>query len=295
MNLNLANRYSPHTIKFDVVNFPDGQQDIIIKNPSMWSEVTIKSRFNSFRDLELIICANKALIKCGVEKINLYIPYLLGSRSDRKFNEGGTSYLVDVIAPILNAQNFKSVICVDAHSDVAAACINNLRVVDNSELVKWAMSDIYDMNSEYGNRNSVLVSPDAGALKKIYNIAKEIEHDNIIVASKHREVSTGKILSTEIEITEKHSSKDFIIIDDICDGGRTFIELAKAIRQKSKSDIYLIITHGIFSAGLKELSQHFKMIFTTNSIIDNSDLEFLSRNENFIHKLKKIDIFNYTN
>ncbi len=180
---------------------------------------------------------------------------------------------------------------VDVHSDVAAACINNLKTQDNVDIVKWAMGNIYDFDSNQGNDTSVLVSPDSGALKKIYNIAKEISHNNIIVANKHREIKTGKILSTEIHIDEKNAEKDFIIIDDICDGGRTFIELAKIIKEKSSGNIYLIVTHGIFSSGLKELSSYFKMIFTTNSIISNKDMEFFSRNENYIHKIKTMDIF----
>lgn len=139
-------------ISYEVQRFPDGQQDIIIKTVYGkthiigWEEekFTIKSHFNSFRDLELIICAVKALRRLGVKEIHLYIPYLLGARSDRQFVEGGTSYLVDVIAPIINSLGFESVTVMDVHSDVAAACVNNLEIVDNTKFVEWAIEKIFE-------------------------------------------------------------------------------------------------------------------------------------------------------
>jgi ribose-phosphate pyrophosphokinase len=60
-----------------------------------------------------------------------------------------------------------------------------------------------------------------------------------------------------------------VIVDDICDGGRTFTEIAKAIRtQVPNARIYLVVTHGIFSAGFEELEKYFERIYTTNSYKD---------------------------
>jgi ribose-phosphate pyrophosphokinase len=54
-----------------------------------------------------------------------------------------------------------------------------------------------------------------------------------------------------------------LIVDDICDGGGTFIGIAKALPKDVKK--YLYVTHGIFSKGLRELTGHFEHIYTTNS------------------------------
>lgn len=259
---------SKSEVKYKISNFPDGQQDIVIEYIPVdhWSSyypiVKIKSHFNSFRDLEVIVAATKALRRLGVETIYLYIPYLLGARSDRQFVEGGNSYLVDVIAPIINAQNFKSVEVIDVHSDVAAACINNLKVIKNTELVKFALDNI-------DTKDIVLVSPDAGAYKKIFDVAKEFGIENVVTATKVRDLATGNILHTEVPLNPWHANKTFIIVDDICDGGRTFIEIAKAIRTTfPNATIYLIVTHGIFSAGFEKLSDSINGIFCTNSIKD---------------------------
>lgn len=257
-------------IPFKISRFPDGQQDIVITNPFKAvlnsPSILINSRMNSFKDLELIICTNKALRNIGVTDIQLYIPYFLGARSDRKFVEGGNNYLKDIICPIVNAQNFSRVIVVDPHSDVLEACLNNYAKINNFGLVDFTFEQIQKDKSQI-----VLVSPDAGAYKKIFDVAKQFGVENIITATKVRDLATGNIVSTEVPDLSEHIHKDFFIIDDICDGGRTFIELAKAIRQypiSPSSKIYLIVTHGIFSAGFDELSKHIDGVFTTNSIKD---------------------------
>lgn len=76
-------------IKYKISKFPDGQQDIVIDKSSIPTTlegrpvpICITSRFNSFLDLELIICTTKALRRLSVLEIHLYIPYLLGARID---------------------------------------------------------------------------------------------------------------------------------------------------------------------------------------------------------------------
>lgn len=259
-------------IEYKISKFPDGQQDIIItKFDKKVNEVIIKSSFNNFKDLELIICATKALRNLKVERIHLYIPYILGARSDRKFVEGGTSYLRDVIAPILNAQNYITVTCIDAHSDVAAACINNLEVMDNSWFIKIALTKQNQISLQNAVDSFTLISPDAGALKKIYNLTEKLDYKkDTLIASKYRDIRTGKILSTYVPLKAgEHTNNNFLIVDDICDGGRTFIEIAKAIHEmRPDAKVSLAITHGIFSAGFYELSKHIEHIYCTNSISD---------------------------
>lgn len=248
-------------IPFKMIKFPDGQQDIrILKTEGLGPTVTIYSNMNSFGDIELIIVATKILKTLGVTSVRLYVPYFLGARSDRKFEMGSINYTKEVVSPIINNLGLAEVTVMDPHSYVLEACVNNFNSISNGALVKWALNKI---EGEY-----VLVSPDAGAIKKIYDTAKEVDfYGEIITATKHRDIKTGKILSTTIPLTMVHAEKQFVIIDDICDGGRTFVELAKKIRETFPDAlIYLIVTHGIFSAGFDELAKYFSCIYTTNSI-----------------------------
>jgi ribose-phosphate pyrophosphokinase len=273
--LNLTNP-NDSDVKFKISKFPDGQQTVDIESNPMYINglaVNIVSRMNSFRDVELIIAANQALREMVVGSVSLYVPYFLGARSDRKFQQGGTNYLKQVICPIINSQNFDTVIVLDPHSDVLEACLNNFEKVNNYSIVKHALTNIDNKNDAHDR--ICLVSPDAGAYKKIFDVAKEFGIDNIVTATKVRDLRTGKILRTEVPTPDMHNDIKYVIVDDICDGGRTFTEIAKAIKAvRPTAKIYLIVTHGIFSAGFEELNIQFEKIFSTNSYgdFDNSQL-----------------------
>jgi ribose-phosphate pyrophosphokinase len=239
--------------------------------------VNIVSWMNSFRDIELIIAAIQALREMVVGSVSLYVPYFLGARSDRKFQQGGTNYLKQVICPIINSQNFDTVIVLDPHSDVLEACLNNFEKVNNYSIVKHALTNIDNKNDAHDR--ICLVSPDAGAYKKIFDVAKEFGIDNIVTATKVRDLKTGKILRTEVPTPDMHNDIKYVIVDDICDGGRTFTEIAKAIKAvRPTAKIYLIVTHGIFSAGFGELNIQFEKIFSTNSYGDFDNPKLLQFN-----------------
>lgn len=262
-------------IDYKISRFPDGQQTIDLLNWEIIDRyvdpIKIKSRLNSFLDLELILCATQAIRSINsTREIHLYVPYFLGSRSDRKFQEGGINYLKQVICPIINSQNYSSVTVMDGHSDVLEACLNNFNKENNFKLAKTALANID--NEDRAPDRICLVSPDAGAYKKIYDVAKLFGIENIITATKVRDLKTGNIIRTEIPILDQHDDLKYVIFDDICDGGRTFVELAKVIKNfKPTAQIYLIVTHGIFSAGFEELSEYLDGIFCTNSVKDIND------------------------
>ncbi len=275
-------------ISFKISKFPDGQQSVSITGGFDGNEtIQLSSRMNSFKDIELIICANQALKENGAKNVELYVPYFLGARSDRKFEQGQTNYLKNVICPIINSQGFSKVIVMDPHSDVLEACLNNFYKINNFQLVEFALTELGGRNSQ-----TAIVSPDAGALKKIFDVAKEFNITNVVTASKVRDMKTGNIVRTELPTMDLRDIEHLIVIDDICDGGRTFIELAKAIKEITEIPIYLIVTHGIFSAGFEKLSDELAGIFCTNSIkdIDPELVKVQSKNGN-VDFVKQISVF----
>jgi len=309
--LNLIN-LEESTIKYKINNYPDGQRDINIDleslyDVSMYKEnyknnvATIKSRLNNMEDLGLIICTTQALYNLGVKEIHLYVPYIMGLRSDRLFVGGGVRYIKDVLAPILNSQNYESVTCYDAHSYVAENCINRLKVISNIDLIRFSIRNIYQPLTENSTqRDWILIAPDAGASHKIYKSAEAIGYTgDIIICSKERDAN-GKLTKTTVPLTSHCSVKDLIIIDDICDGGNTFINIAIEIDNYKKKlisnggawsgKLYLIVTHGIFSAGYANLSKYFDGMYCTNSYKHISQKEYHALG-NTKTNVKQLNIF----
>jgi ribose-phosphate pyrophosphokinase len=281
MKLDLTKR-SPEvdSIDYKISKFPDGQQSLQIVNHEMVryfhnkhkDPIHIISRLNNFSDLELIICGVKSIRGLiGNHPIHLCVPYFMGARSDRKFEIGGINYVKDVIAPIINSLEFERVTVLDPHSDVLEACLNNFQKATNSywEFIKFALSVLKGDSDEFRPYQYCLVSPDSGAYKKTFDVAKFTGINTIATANKVRDIKTGQIIKTEVFNLPTHRVAKYVIVDDICDGGRTFVELAKAIREVvPTADITLVVTHGIFSAGMDVLAPQFTNIITTNSYKD---------------------------
>jgi ribose-phosphate pyrophosphokinase len=283
INLTNPKQLKENSVPYKLSHFPDGQQDVSLDEEALLTissedEVVIMSRFNSFEDLELIICTKRALDRAKIKNISLFIPYLLGARSDIQFKRGGNCYLVDVIAPIINSLNFESVIVHDPHSTVAHACINNLHAHSNSHLVHFALKDLYG-EDYHKSDNFVIVSPDGGALKKIYKVCEDISYKGeVYTCSKSRDTE-GNL--SKVMVPELPEDKDIIIIDDICDGGRTFVNIVKEARERQKAlysvKTILVVTHGIFSAGIGVLAPYFSTIYCTNSVKDVVHGDFIKQ------------------
>jgi ribose-phosphate pyrophosphokinase len=117
-----------------------------------------------------------------------------------------------------------------------------------------------------------LISPDAGASKKTVKIAEYFNGEpEVIQAQKLRNLKTGEIVKTEILGDVK--GKKVLIADDICDGGRTFIELAKVLKNQGAIEVSLFITHGIFSKGLEVFEGLIDTIYTTDSFRPKSEFK----------------------
>ncbi len=96
-----------------------------------------------------------------------------------------------------------------------------------------------------------MIAPDKGAVERATLVQQALGLHSVVYATKVRNPEDGQILRTEVPEDVGYKGKNLLIVDDICDGGRTFIELAKVLRQFDPSRIDLYVTHGIFSKGFK--------------------------------------------
>lgn len=217
----------------------------------------------SLFDLALLVDAVRREYPCGVV-LSLMMPYLPYARQDRVCNPG-ESLSVAVVASFINGLKFDSVTCVDIHSDVGPALLNNLTHIKQGNAA-WRLPLYCDP------KTTALVSPDAGAEKKVFDVAKKLGYNSVIRASKVRNVATGKIEKTTLIDHVPADKATLLIVDDICDGGRTFIELAKAIQNECgvcTPAIYLYVTHGIFSAGMEVFEGYIDKIYVHNLMNDS--------------------------
>lgn len=111
----------------------------------------------------------------------------------------------------------------------------------------------------------MLVAPDAGALKKIHNVAKASGARDYAILTKERDVATGNLTGFSL-VSGNVAGKDVLIVDDLCDAGGTFIGSAQVLRDAGARSVSLYVTHGVFSKGVENLLNNgIDAIYTTTS------------------------------
>ena len=208
-----------------------------------------------------------ALRRANINILHLNIPYFPAARQDRVCVEG-EPLTVKVFADFINAMKFSRVTIFDPHSEVTPALIDNVKVVDNVEFVSKVLGEMnYRGNDPV---KSVLISPDAGSNKKVANVAKHIYKTcmgviPVVRADKLRDVATGQIVETTV-YADDLTGKNCYILDDICSKGGTFCALAKVLKAKGASKVYLVVSHYEGTANLRTLKESgIDLVFTTDS------------------------------
>ena len=240
LNLTKHLEFNFPSINYKHFNFPSGEDHIKIdvSDISHNDNVIIASTLQP-NIMTTLLATN--VIKYKTKNIELFCPFLPYARQDRVMVPG-EPFSLKVLADTINNQNYNKVHVLDPHSEVTTALINNINIIPNNIFIKTAWQSIQRINPD---KELYLVSPDAGALKKCWKIVETLGLTNLVQATKNRNVNTGRI--TETQVFQDVKDKICVIVDDIIDGGATFINLARVLKEKGASKVYLIVSHGIFS------------------------------------------------
>lgn len=278
-------------VRFSLSTFPGGEPHIKIQEGALKfntavQHVYIASRLRNGQELlNLLVTIDAVHRYFPNAEIIAYLPYIPGARQDRAY--GGEALTCKVYADLINNSKIDRVITLDPHSDVQTALLDTKQlVITGLDLANKAYTHVHTNEQSF----PLIVFPDTGAKKKYVNQLRPNTSINngksfraalnkpwYITGDKLRDTQTGKISGfTVIDDYEFSSEEPVLIVDDICDGGGTFIGLGEELikRGVNPEKLYLYVTHGIFSKGFKELSKVFKTIYTTDSWSYNYAMEF---------------------
>lgn len=250
--------------KYKIFRYPAGEAQVRLLEPELEKiakadciRVTATIRDGEIMELALLTSALAEVQKDYLQNrpyTQLILPYLPYSRADRSFVYGDCHGLY-AFANLINSLNYDHVITWDVHSPEAEKLINRLIVWTSDEMIAKVIKKI-------GKKDLLVLLPDKGASR--YEQLIKTLGVHFVYGQKLRDPATGKLSGFHIP-TFTQAYKKVLIVDDICDGGGTFIGLAEAILKESKPDLYLFVTHGIFSKGFEQLGEYFKKIYTSNS------------------------------
>lgn len=224
------------SIPYKRFNFPVGEPHAQV---TQYGDAYVTWEFESVSEIIELLLLKDALHRKGHCITRLVIPYVPFSRQDRVMISG-EPLSIAVMCSLINSMQAQRVIITDPHSDVTPALLNNCTVIEQHEVFKQYFPI---------GKPTFLISPDGGALKKIFKLS-QLTHTAVIECSKIRNTNNGEIIGTYVPPQHIFTHMTCVIVDDICDGGRTFIELAKILRERGTQHIILMVTHGFFTKGL---------------------------------------------
>jgi ribose-phosphate pyrophosphokinase len=237
--------------------FPGGEVGVNVGQlPTRCNDLVIETLMKSSDDIMMLIMAVDAIDRITeMKSFRLIMSYAPYARQDRVCNEG-ESLSIAAFARIINSLGFTEVTVDDPHSPQTLKYLHNCVEVPQHELM-WQNKVIRDFIQE---GDVMLVAPDKGAAIKIRtHLARHPKLDACVVQmDKLRDLKTGAVIGLTVDniFNKAVTGKHLLIADDICDGGRTFIEAAKLLQKELKPlSISLYVTHGIFSKGKEVLHE----------------------------------------
>jgi ribose-phosphate pyrophosphokinase len=234
--------------------FPDGTQQVWQLAPALMAASTWHICWSFAAEAELITLIQLSDLGTG-RPMHLELPYLPYGRQDKAVSNEATFGLQSFIR-VLRLCAFDSITVMDPHSQVVMDALPHCRAIYPHAQVTAAIHD---------TQATAIAYPDAGAVRKYTAIYQT--DCRIISGRKVRNQQTGVLTDTAIE--GDPADHTVLIVDDICDGGRTFVALADALYAGGAQAVHLFVAHGLFSKGIHVLTAaRIGRIFTAQGEVD---------------------------
>lgn len=244
--------YTPdlREVRLDMSTFPGGEPHVnSCELPKYTKRVLVDARVRCFNDFGELIVLTEYLKENG-SKVDLFLPYMPGARQDR-----GNPLTAFIYANLINEQKYRTVTIVDPHSHVAPALLKRPHIlnIDDTGVLDFLDAGRYD----------ALICPDAGAAQRVERVAK-YSGLPIHYARKHRD-KRGVSIEFEGELPQGK----YCVIDDILDGGATFVALKKEFDTLTDGTLDLWATHTIQDRGrFAVLHAGYQRLGTTDSFYE---------------------------
>ena len=273
-------------LDFIFSTFPAGERYVRLCHKAEYINDKIEivvnnSNSDTLVDILLVIdILNRNLIGASITLDFTYLPY---SRQD-KIHDNGESLSLSVFLKLL----------IDKCAYIKVLDMHNISWAENRTIEERLMMEkfiikeirydnfinVLDKNRPMSNKifdpeTTKVLCIDKGSVQRSSDAAKIFNLEILDNLKKTRHSDRSITYDTSELVIDKNVKK-IVIFDDICDGGRSFIEIAKILKEKKETiKLVLCVTHGIFSQGLAELKKYFKEIYVDDN---NYNLNMLEKN-----------------
>ncbi|CAH1637399.1 unnamed protein product [Spodoptera littoralis] len=225
--------------------------------------------------MELFIMINACKI-ASASRVTAVVPCFPYSRQDKR-EKSRAPITAKLLANLVSVAGADHVITIDLHSSQIQGFFNI--PVDNlyaePAITKWIKENIPDW------KTSVMVSPDAGGVKRMTAIADRLDIDFAIIHKERERAHEGD----STVLVGSVQNRTAIMVDDLADTCDTIVKGAEALREAGATKVYAILTHGVFAGNAIEKINNscLEGIVVTNTIPQDTNMKMCP-------KIQTIDI-----
>ncbi len=247
--------------------FSGGEFQLKLPNHICMERVILTWKPIDASEITFLALAVNALKNMGVWDIDLDILYLPYARQDRVCSIG-EAHSLQVICKFLDSLGVSAIRIWDVHNEEKTE-----ELFSDTQVFLVTASNIFDrykVLDDFDMSNLILCAPDDGAYGRVADLCNYFDIAIPVNLHKDRCPETGRIIGMNFDKYSRNvESYNILIIDDICDGGATFNQAAQILKEKGAVNLYLYVTHGIFSKGLDLLQENFKHIICHHVLHDD--------------------------
>ncbi len=233
-------------VKYKIWTFNDGEPQIELEDLNRKEYYRVICKIANPTDLFLLAQLGDVLKRQEVE-FDLVITYLMSMRMDRVL-EFTRPFSLKIVTNIINSIEPKYVRIIEPHSNKSLSLTNGCYGITNTKFL------------DLRTNNTRICFPDDGAKTRYSNLVYQSE---CFVLDKHRDTN-GSITGMLIKETPQdlNNMEEILVVDDLCDGGRTFIEAAKLLKENYPNvKLTLFITHAVNINGLRAVAQVYDKVY----------------------------------
>jgi len=263
----LASRLGIHAGLIDVHVFPDGESRVTVQPPARTTILYCPLDHPNAKLVELGLAA-EALRGEGAERLVLVAPYLCYMRQDRAFHPGEAVAQRSISRWL--ACHFDRIITVDPHLHRTSSLSTVFPETEADNLSAAASIAAFVVHKKFSS-DALIVGPDSESRQWVEQIATQLNCAFLIGEKKRLGDRDVRLEFPGCRL----SGQSTIIVDDIISSGQTIIEAIKGLKAAGAGDIFVAVTHALFSdtsleaiyaAGVREVWSTDSIPHSTNRI-----------------------------
>ena len=203
-----------------------------------------------------------AVRAAGAASVTGIVPYFGYARQEQR-SRPGDPRSAQVVGRLLDSVGLNHLVTLDLHAPALESALPMPATLLRAEEV------FLPKVKSWGIRNLVVVTPDAGGLKRAQRYALALDAPLAVVAKERPRPDAA----APLQVLGQVKDRACLVVDDMASTGRTMAGAAEALRQAGAQEVHAVFTHAVMAPGAVDrlFAARFGRVLTSDSIPVSAD------------------------